>query len=182
MGGVHRKAPDSWSHLPPYRAHSPGLPPDLLLPQPGFARPFHGNWRSLAFRMCSKPPAGSSLTSGLSSCFRLLAGLEHTTSHLHVIVSSGGATADGRWRDVNYIPFEILHRKWQYHLLEFLKRSLPRSEELRKNIDKGWSNYPEGFVANVQKGKVPGGGKGTGQIPRQIRRVSPHIRPARRDV
>ena len=80
--------------------------------------------------------------------------------HLHVIVSSGGATADGRWRDVNYIPFEILHRKWQYHLLEFLKRSLPRSEELRKNIDKGWSNYPEGFVANVQKGKVPGGGKG----------------------
>ena len=80
--------------------------------------------------------------------------------HLHVIVSSGGITASGQWRQVGYIPFTILHRKWQYHLLTFLKQRLALTPQLARDIDRGWRNYPSGFVANVQKGKVPGGGKG----------------------
>ena len=48
---------------------------------------------------------------------------------------------------MNFIPYEIMHRKWQYHLLNMLRRSVddPRVEQ---EIDRGWKNYPKGFVAS----------------------------------
>lgn len=80
--------------------------------------------------------------------------------HVHILHSSGGITPDGKWKTITYIPYEILHRKWQYHLLNFLKDHLPQTPAAKRLIDKGWKEYPKGFVANVQKGEVPHGGKG----------------------
>ena len=80
--------------------------------------------------------------------------------HLHILHSSGGITPEGKWKAITYIPYEILHRKWQYHLLNFLKNHLPQTRAVKRDIEKGWKGYPKGFVANVQKGEVPHGGKG----------------------
>jgi hypothetical protein len=80
--------------------------------------------------------------------------------HMHILLSSGGITPENKWRHISYIPYEILHRKWQFHLLRFLKTHLPPSPQLKSDIDKAWKQYPEGFVAYVQKGDVPPGGKG----------------------
>jgi hypothetical protein len=80
--------------------------------------------------------------------------------HLHILLSSGGITSENRWHHVSYIPFEILHRKWQFHLLKFLSAHLPTSQQAKSDIDKAWREFPKGFVAHVQKGKVPPGGEG----------------------
>jgi predicted RNA binding protein YcfA (HicA-like mRNA interferase family) len=80
--------------------------------------------------------------------------------HLHILNSSGGLTPEGTWKSISYIPYEILHRKWQYHLLTFLKEHLPHTPAVARDLDRGWSNYPNGFVAHVQKGEVPKEGKG----------------------
>ena len=80
--------------------------------------------------------------------------------HLHILLSSGGVTPEGNWHQISYIPYEILHRKWQFHLLGFLKEHLTLSPEVKSDIDKAWRQFPEGFVAHAQKGKVPPGGKG----------------------
>ncbi len=79
--------------------------------------------------------------------------------HLHILVTAGGLTDEGKWKNVTFIPYHVMHRKWQYHLLDLLRQEVhdPRVE---KDIDRGWKNYPKGFVAHLQPGDVPPGGKG----------------------
>ena len=42
--------------------------------------------------------------------------------HLHILCTSGGMTRDGRWKEFGFIDFNLLHTKWQYHLLGMFKR------------------------------------------------------------
>jgi len=81
--------------------------------------------------------------------------------HLHIIMTSGGLTKgeDRRWRELKYIPFEILHKKWQYYLFGMVKEEVG-TEDVKKHIDKLWKQYPNGLVAYLEKGDVPEGGKG----------------------
>jgi hypothetical protein len=79
--------------------------------------------------------------------------------HLHIICSSGGQRRDGRWKGFGFIDYDLLHRKWQYHFLEMMRENI-KSEEVEKEINRCWEEYPEGFVAYIEKGDVPGGGKG----------------------
>jgi len=79
--------------------------------------------------------------------------------HLHIICSSGGKRRDGRWRGFGFIEYELLHRKWQYHFLNMMKENI-KGEEIGKEIDRCWKEYPEGFVAYIEKGDVPNGGRG----------------------
>lgn len=57
----------------------------------------------------------------------------------------------GRFR---LFPYEIIHKKWQYHLLKMLKE-VDSSQEIQSLIDKLWKGYPNGFVAYVTSGRVP---------------------------
>jgi hypothetical protein len=52
------------------------------------------------------------------------------------------------------LPYELLHKKWQYHLFKMFKEQLP-TKEMRANIDRLYGKYPNGLVANIQKGQVP---------------------------
>jgi hypothetical protein len=79
--------------------------------------------------------------------------------HLHIIMTSGGLTKDHRWRALKYIPFEVLHKKWQYYLFGLIKEHIG-TEEVCRHIDKLWKQYPNGLVAYLDKGEVPAGGKG----------------------
>jgi hypothetical protein len=79
--------------------------------------------------------------------------------HLHIIVTSGGIDPDGKWVRADYFPYPMLHRKWQYHLLRMLGQQVD-DPAVRKDIDHCWKTYTKGFVANIQPGEVPAGGKG----------------------
>jgi hypothetical protein len=75
--------------------------------------------------------------------------------HLHIIATSGGIDQQTqKWVHLGYLPYEILHKKWQWHLLEMIKRELD-TQEIEKLIDYCYKKYPNGFVAHVQKGDVP---------------------------
>jgi hypothetical protein len=75
--------------------------------------------------------------------------------HLHIIATSGGLDQDtGKWVHLGYLPYEVLHKKWQWHFLEMVKRELD-TEEIERLVDDCYNKYPKGFVANVQKGDVP---------------------------
>lgn len=81
--------------------------------------------------------------------------------HLHIIMTSGGLTKgkEPRWRELKYIPFGILHKKWQYYLFGMIKERIG-TEEVKRHIDRLWKQYPDGLVAYLEKGEVPEGGKG----------------------
>ena len=76
-------------------------------------------------------------------------------------MTSGGLTKtkERRWRELKYIPFDILHKKWQYYLFGMVKEHVA-TEDVKSHIDKLWKQYPKGLVAYLEKGDVPEGGKG----------------------
>jgi len=75
--------------------------------------------------------------------------------HLHLIATSGGYDAPGeRWEHLSYLPYELLRRKWQWHLLSTLRKTL-ETDAVKGLVDVCFRKYPNGLVTNVQKGTVP---------------------------
>src|SRR5437868_8395554 len=75
--------------------------------------------------------------------------------HLHLLATSGGYDGQGeRWEHLQYVPYDLLRRKWQWHLLTMLRQTL-RTEAVNRLVDACFQQYPDGLVTNVQKGQVP---------------------------
>lgn len=74
--------------------------------------------------------------------------------HLHIIMTSGGINIETEtWLNLSYFKYELIHKKWQYHLLTFVRSFF--GKEVNQLVDELWKKYPKGFVANVSKGNVP---------------------------
>ena len=75
--------------------------------------------------------------------------------HLHVIAPSGGLDGSGEyWEHLQYLPYGLLRRKWQWHLLTMVRKTL-KSDVINRLMDTCFRQYPQGLVTNVQKGQVP---------------------------
>jgi len=72
-----------------------------------------------------------------------------------VLATSGGYNAQGaRWEHLQYLPYDLLRRKWQWHLLSTLRKTLA-TDAIKQLVDRCFRTYPNGLVTNVQKGQVP---------------------------
>ena len=75
--------------------------------------------------------------------------------HLHIIATSGGWDKQAhKWVHLDYLPYEMLRKKWQWYLLTMLRQTL-KTKEINRLVDTCFTRYPNGFVTNVQKGDVP---------------------------
>jgi hypothetical protein len=75
--------------------------------------------------------------------------------HLQLIATSGGYDGQGEcWAHLHYLPYELLRRKWQWHLLSTVRQTL-KTEAINQLVDTCFRKYPNGLVTNVQKGAVP---------------------------
>jgi len=75
--------------------------------------------------------------------------------HLPVIATSGGYDAQGaRWEHLQYLPYALLRRQWQWHLLTMRRQTL-QTEAVKRWVDACFRTYPNGLGTNVQKGAVP---------------------------
>ena len=75
--------------------------------------------------------------------------------HLHVIATSGGWEESAKqWVHLDYLPYPMLRRKWQWHLLTMLRQTV-KTKEINRLVDACYTRYRHGFVTNVQKGDVP---------------------------
>jgi hypothetical protein len=75
--------------------------------------------------------------------------------HLHCIATSGGWDQQAQqWVHPEYVPYPILRKKWQWHLLTMVRQTVKTKESARL-VDACYTRYREGFVTNVQKGDVP---------------------------
>ena len=52
------------------------------------------------------------------------------------------------------MPYDLLRRKWQWHLLTMLRQTL-KTDVVDRLVDVCFRQYPDGLVTNVQKGAVP---------------------------
>jgi hypothetical protein len=72
-----------------------------------------------------------------------------------VLATSGGYDAqDARWEHLQYLPYALLRRQWQWHLLTMLRQTL-KTDAVHRLVDACFRQYPDGLVTNVQKGAVP---------------------------
>jgi hypothetical protein len=75
--------------------------------------------------------------------------------HLHLLATSGGYDeVGGHWEHVQYLPYALLRRKWQWHLWSMIRQTLATAA-IDQLVDMGFRKYPNGLVTNVQKGQVP---------------------------
>jgi Putative transposase/Transposase zinc-binding domain len=75
--------------------------------------------------------------------------------HLHIIATSGGwERKASQWWHLDYIPYPLLRKKWQWYLLTMLRHRV-KTPAMQRLVAACYTRYREGFVANVQKGDVP---------------------------
>jgi Putative transposase len=55
---------------------------------------------------------------------------------------------------LDYVPYPLLRKKWQWYLLTMLRQTV-KTQESHRLVDACYTRYREGFVTNVQKGDVP---------------------------
>src|SRR5438477_6069010 len=65
----------------------------------------------------------------------------HWHPHLPILMTAGGMTPQKRWREVDYVPFTVLHKQWQYHLFTMLKQRVG-TRALQDKIDALWRRKP----------------------------------------
>jgi hypothetical protein len=75
--------------------------------------------------------------------------------HVHVLATSGGYDAQAEsWVHLDYLPYDLLRHKWQWHLMSMFRRTLA-SETIEPLVDLCFRKYPNGLVSRVQRGNVP---------------------------
>jgi len=52
------------------------------------------------------------------------------------------------------VPYDLLRRKWQWHLRTMLRQTL-KTDAVKRLVDACFQTYPDGLVTNVQQGAVP---------------------------
>jgi hypothetical protein len=68
--------------------------------------------------------------------------------HVHMLMTEGGLTTDNEWEDVPFLPYNLLRKKWQYHLLTEIKKRLPKTKENVQLINRLFKDNPQGFYVN----------------------------------
>jgi len=75
--------------------------------------------------------------------------------HLHIIMTDGGLRADGTWQRLGYLPYDLLHRTWQTHVLELIATRLAGDTQVQSLVTELLRRYPNGFVAHLQGNVLP---------------------------
>jgi hypothetical protein len=70
--------------------------------------------------------------------------------HLHVLMTDGGLDANGTWQPLGYLPYDLLHRTWQTHVLQMIATRLAGDEQAQRLVAEMRRRYPKGFVAYLQ--------------------------------
>lgn len=70
--------------------------------------------------------------------------------HVHMIVTEGGFTKEGKFiSSGNYIPYNALHKNWEYNILKELKKYIPK-----EIVEEAYQKYPNGFCVYVREDRI----------------------------
>ena len=94
---------------------------------------------------------GTGAVPGITAIVHTFGGDIKFNPHVHMLITEGGLTGDGEWDDIPFLPYPLLRKKWQYHLLTALKAELPKTEENARLIDRLFKSKDKGFYVNAEK-------------------------------
>ena len=67
--------------------------------------------------------------------------------HVHLLMTEGGLRG-GQWEPIPFLPYALLRKKWQYHLLTEIKGCWAESREDSRFIDRLFKDNVQGFYVN----------------------------------
>jgi hypothetical protein len=67
--------------------------------------------------------------------------------HVHLLITEGGLRG-GQWEPIPFLPYALLRKKWQYHLLTEVKGRWAKSREDSRFIDRLFKENGQGFYVN----------------------------------
>jgi len=67
--------------------------------------------------------------------------------HVHLLMTEGGLRGD-QWEPIPFLPYALLRKKWQYHLLTEIKGRWAKSREDSRFIDRLFKDKVRGFYVN----------------------------------
>lgn len=73
--------------------------------------------------------------------------------HVHLVVTMGGLTRDGKWKDYDYFPFAMLRKYWQNAVLKLIRRTLSHWDKARVQplLQAAYTKNTEGFYVHAPK-------------------------------
>jgi predicted RNA-binding Zn-ribbon protein involved in translation (DUF1610 family) len=157
---------DHWVSQVSQMLHAGVIYRHIILTVPAmFRTPFYQNAAVLlsAFMRCGAPclddfyrtVRGKALKGGSITVLHTHGRHGQYHPHLHLLATSGGYDAQGaRWEHLEDLPYDLLRRKWQWHLLSMLRQTL-KTDAINQLVDACFRTYPHGLVTHVQKGQVP---------------------------
>jgi len=78
-----------------------------------------------------------------------------STPHRHSIAPRGGGEPHAKpWVHRDYVPYAMLRKQWQGHLLRRLRQPV-KTRAIHRLVDTCSTRYRNGCVTNVQQGEVP---------------------------
>ena len=112
----------------------------------------------------------SKVTPGIIAGLHTFGAKAQFNPHVHMMVTMGGMSAAGEWKQYDFLPFEMLRKQWQTVVLKLLREKLSR-EELKRNqpiLQRAWKDHPEGFYIYAPKQR--------GNIKAQLRYIGRYMR------
>lgn len=73
--------------------------------------------------------------------------------HVHMVVTMGGITKDGKWETYDYLPFAMLRKYWQNAVLKLIRRTLSKwdKQRVQPKLQAAYSRNGDGFYVNAPK-------------------------------
>jgi Putative transposase/Transposase zinc-binding domain len=159
-------AVDNWVSQVSRVLHEGVISRHIILTVPAmFRTPFYQNAAVVlrAFIRCGAPclndfystVQGKALKGGYITVLHTHGRNGHYHPHLHMLATSGGYEAQGaRWEHLQYLPYDLLRRTWQWHLLSTWRKTLA-TDAIKQLVDRCFRTSPNGLVTHVHKGQVP---------------------------
>ena len=90
--------------------------------------------------------------------------------HIHMMVTMGGMTAAGEWKQYDFLPFEMLRKQWQTVVLKLVREKLSTEEikRIQPILQRAWKEHPDGFYIYAPKQR--------GNIKEQLRYIGRYMR------
>ncbi|WP_449305990.1 IS91 family transposase, partial [Piscibacillus salipiscarius] len=110
------------------------------------------------------------LTPGIIAGLHTFGSRVNFNPHVHMLVSMGGLTKKGKWKTLDFIPFQMLRKQWQTVVLKVIRKHLTEREKkvVQPRLQAAYSNNSEGFYVYAPKQR--------GKINEQLRYIGRYIR------
>jgi hypothetical protein len=87
-----------------------------------------------------------------------------------MLVTMGGLTDKGEWKQYDFLPFAMLRKQWQTVVLKLIRKRLSDREKkkVQSRLQKAFTNNGEGFYVHAPKQR--------GNVKEQLRYIGRYIR------